>query len=67
LVKREDREIKVVVRDDGSGLPDGFNVKENSNLGLEIVRTLTENELSGSLSFKNAQPGTEVRVTFHVP
>lgn len=67
LVKREDREVKVVVKDDGSGLPDGFNVKENSNLGLEIVRTLTENELSGTLSFKNAQPGTEVSVTFRVP
>jgi len=52
FVEREDREIKVIVKDDGSGLPDGFNLKENSNLGLEIVRTLTENVLKVKRNFK---------------
>lgn len=66
LVQREDREVKVIVKDDGSGLPDGFNLRDNSNLGLEIVKTLTENELSGSLNFSNSRPGTEVKVTFQI-
>jgi two-component sensor histidine kinase len=66
-VQRVDRDVKVVVRDDGSGLPIGFNLKDNSNLGLEIVKTLTENELSGALIFSNSRPGTEVIVTFKVP
>ena len=67
IVQRVDRDVKVVVRDDGSGLPIGFNLKDNSNLGLEIVKTLTENELSGALIFSNSRPGTEVIVTFKVP
>jgi two-component sensor histidine kinase len=67
IVQRVDRDVKVVVRDDGSGLPIGFNLKENSNLGLEIVKTLTENELGGALTFSNSRPGTEVIISFQIP
>lgn len=39
----------VKIEDDGIGLPENFDLKSNSNLGLQIVRTLTESELKGSL------------------
>jgi two-component system, sensor histidine kinase PdtaS len=41
--------LRVVVDDDGRGLPPGFDVDEASRLGLQIVRTLVVGELAGSL------------------
>jgi two-component sensor histidine kinase len=66
-VSREGRKLKVLICDDGLGLPEGFEPTKNANLGLEIVRTLTENELSGILKFKKLEPGTEVLITFELP
>lgn len=54
----------VSVIDNGVGLPAGFDYENSSNLGLQIVRTLTENELKGSISLKRAGEETEARLTF---
>lgn len=43
----------IKVEDDGSGLPADFKLSDSSNLGLQIVRTLTESELHGSLEISN--------------
>lgn len=43
----------VSIVDDGVGLPENFNLSGSSNLGLQIVRTLTENELRGTLSLES--------------
>lgn len=43
-------ELQVTISDDGVGLPQGFDIATSPNLGLQIVRTLTENELRGTLS-----------------
>ena len=48
----------VKIEDDGVGLPDGFTLKDSSNLGLQIVRTLTESELKGSLELSGNEKGT---------
>lgn len=56
------RELIVVVCDDGSGVADSFSLDESSNLGLQIVRTLTQNELQGTLSFSDNRPGTRVEI-----
>jgi hypothetical protein len=39
----------VTISDNGVGLPQDFDLLTSSNLGLQIVRTLTENELQGEL------------------
>ena len=52
----------ISVADDGSGLGEGFSITESGNLGLEIVRTLTENELQGSLTFAEQNPGVVVEI-----
>ena len=44
------RDYEISIMDNGSGLPEGFDWQHSSNLGLQIVRTLTENELKGSIS-----------------
>ena len=41
--------LHVTVDDDGTGLPEGFDLDGSTNLGLSIVRTLVESELGGQL------------------
>ena len=57
---------KIIIFDDGVGLPDGFSLSESSNLGLQIVRTLTENELRGNIDLVRTDSGTEARLTFPI-
>jgi two-component sensor histidine kinase len=58
--ERSTRWLDVVVSDDGRGLPRGFSLERDDGLGLQIVRTLVETELRGSLSLRRRDPrGTE--------
>ncbi len=61
MARTRDR-VRLAVSDDGVGLPDGFAVERDSNLGLQIVRTLVESELAGEISIAGANPGTRVEV-----
>jgi two-component sensor histidine kinase len=45
-------------------LPDGFDLLTSSNLGLQIVRTLTENELKGELKLDSTDQGTQAKLRF---
>ena len=54
----------VTISDDGVGLPDGFDLLTSSNLGLQIVRTLTENELMGELKLDSTDQGTQAKLRF---
>jgi two-component sensor histidine kinase len=58
--------MTATVTDDGIGIPDGFSLEQNTNLGLQIVQTLTLNELAGSIEFRKPSRGTEVRITFPI-
>jgi len=53
-------ELAMSVRDDGRGLPDGFRLDGSDRLGLQIVRTLVESELGGTLSVGAAEGGGTV-------
>ena len=57
--------IKLVVEDDGPGLPDGFDWKTGTTLGLQIVRTLGEDQLGGSIKLGTG-PGTRWEIAFPV-
>jgi two-component sensor histidine kinase len=63
-VERFEEKAKIVIFDDGVGLPDGFTILESANLGLQIVRTLTENELKGSINLVRTNRGTEAQLNF---
>ena len=63
---REGNSMKVLITDDGVGLPEDFAIDKNMNLGLQIVKTLTENELAGRIEFKRADVGTQVAIAFEV-
>lgn len=56
----------VKIEDDGIGLPEGFSLKSSSNLGLQIVRTLTESELNGILEISSDEKGTTAQLRFEI-
>ncbi len=57
-------ELQVTISDDGVGLPEGFDIATSPNLGLQIVRTLTENELRGTLSLISEKSETKAILKF---
>ncbi|WP_028847705.1 sensor histidine kinase [Thermocrispum agreste] len=60
---RSARWLEVSIVDEGRGLPPGFSLEQAEGLGLQIVRTLIESELRGSLSLRNCEPsGTEAEL-----
>jgi two-component sensor histidine kinase len=63
-LQRYSNEGLVTISDDGVGLPDGFNLATSSNLGLQIVLTLTENELNGELKLESSEKGTQAKLRF---
>lgn len=63
-MRRLPSELHLVVRDDGAGLPEGFDVAADANLGLAIVRTIVEDDLRGTLTFGGGRGTT---VTIRVP
>jgi len=65
-VARGESGAEITIFDDGVGLPKGFSLTESSNLGLQIVRTLTENELRGNIDLVRTPAGTEARLTFPI-
>lgn len=57
-IGRSSDEFIILVRDNGSGLPEEFE----SNLGLEICETLVHEDLAGQIKFNRLQHGTEVSI-----
>lgn len=54
-VERHDSALRVVVADDGVGLPEGRG--PGSGLGTQIVRTLVMNELGGTIEWSGREGG----------
>ncbi|HWD09051.1 MAG TPA: ATP-binding protein, partial [Actinomycetota bacterium] len=65
-MSREEDTVRLVVEDDGQGLPDGFSLT-GPGLGLQIVRSLVESELHGKIDIATGGPNGGVVVTVGVP
>jgi two-component sensor histidine kinase len=63
-MRRLPEEVLLIVRDDGAGLPRDFSLIGSAHLGLEIVRTIVEDDLGGTLSLGT---GKGTSVTIRVP
>ena len=61
--------LMVEVRDDGQGLPEGFDIKLTTSLGLSIVRDLVDSQLGGSIDMVSVPPelGGGTRAVVRVP
>jgi len=65
-VARTPTALTAVVVDDGCGLPADFRLAASARLGLQIVRTLVDGELRGTLTLEPA-PGRGTRAVLRVP
>lgn len=60
----ENPEYNIIVSDDGIGIPENFDIRNTSSLGMELVFTLVEHQLQGTLNLDRTN-GTEFRIMFH--
>jgi two-component system, sensor histidine kinase PdtaS len=51
-LERRQASLHLDVRDDGIGLPEGWRLEADANLGLQIASTLVESELGGTLEVR---------------
>jgi len=65
-VQREPHSCVVRIIDDGVGLPADFDWDQSSNLGLQIVKTLTENELKGIINLSRVNNETVATLEFKI-
>src|SRR3954449_7872382 len=65
IAERDGDDLVVRVRDNGQGLPEGFDPAGSQGLGLQIVRTLVTSELGGTLGMgtPEGRSGTEAVLT----
>ncbi|PIN69518.1 hypothetical protein COV93_05120 [Candidatus Woesearchaeota archaeon CG11_big_fil_rev_8_21_14_0_20_43_8] len=61
-LKKHKQKIELCVIDDGSGFPDGANIKKTDSLGLQLVSTFVA-KLNGEIDITNKEGGS-VRITF---
>lgn len=69
---RADQKVYVAVEDNGPGFPAGFDPGQQAGIGLNLVLTLIQHELRGSVRFTNVRAngqeaerrGARVEVTF---
>ncbi|MBF0488494.1 MAG: PAS domain S-box protein [Nitrospirae bacterium] len=58
----DNNEVEIFIKDNGVGLPEGFDFKNARTLGLTLIGVLI-NQLEGTIEF-NGSNGTEVRIRF---
>jgi two-component sensor histidine kinase len=56
-------DLLLKVRDDGIGLPHGFDLESEGHLGWNIVRNLVRDDLRGTLKLESSSSGTTVTIT----
>ncbi len=65
-VERMGDQLKLEVSDDGIGLPADFDINQTDSLGLQIVKTLTANELGGKIEVHRVPAGgTRIEVEIY--
>jgi PAS domain S-box-containing protein len=63
LRETENKEIEIVVRDNGLGLPDDVDIHKPRSLGLDLVNGLVKNQLDGQIEVRRDK-GTGFRIKF---
>ena len=59
--------LRVEIRDDGAGLPEGFSLENAERLGLQIVRSLVTSELQGTIEVVSDGPGHGTVAALEIP
>ena len=57
--------IELIMEDSGRGLPDDFSPEKSASVGLDIIRTLVQDDLKGIIEFTTlSQGGVRARLRF---
>lgn len=62
-LRQSENSCILIVADDGLGLPDGFSINKTATLGMELIRSLSQ-QLDGRLEI-NQHHGTTFMITFN--
>jgi len=62
-LKASTDQILLRVTDKGRGLPEGFDLKKHSSVGMKIIKSLTR-QLRGEISMLNQHPGLQCSLEF---
>ena len=65
LTVSEGGRINLPVRDDGAGLPSGFDINESKTLSLRLVKIFTECQLQGTLEV-TSDGGATFKIKFDI-
>lgn len=63
LKKRRGNTVELVVRDNGPGIPESTDLKEELSLGMLLIKNLTEKQLDGAVRL-DREKGTKITITF---
>ncbi|MBT7617502.1 MAG: sensor histidine kinase [Calditrichaeota bacterium] len=64
-IQRRDRELEMIINDDGIGIPDRLDWRNSKSLGLKLVQTLVENQLDGTIDMESKN-GTKFTIKFNI-
>ena len=67
ILTNESHRLTLKVRDDGQGLPTGFNLDSDLGLGLEIVRATVTEDMHGQFDIGPAHPPPGAQVHIALP
>jgi two-component sensor histidine kinase len=62
LARRGDDRVDLLIRDEGDGLPAGFDPRSAAGLGMRIVRAFSQ-QLNAEIDVRRLDPGTEFVVS----
>ncbi len=64
-LKKLDKQLELIVMDNGIGMPDSVDWKNTGTLGLKLIRALVENQLDGSIDM-DTKNGTRFTIRFNI-
>lgn len=62
---QQNGEIKLVIKDNGKGLPEGFDIEQSESLGLKLIDSLSA-QLRGEYILENTGNGTQFVLEFEM-
>ena len=65
ILKLNETIVRLSVKDDGRGIPEGGDIKPDGALGLELVKHLVAGQLKGEIQFNN-DDGTDISIEFNI-